>query len=534
MSSFCNDPFIKNTVSNQGIEIEGVHHDFLSCGSYYFDGHFNVVKMPAGTIIYHGSAILANKLIVYPVGVRFYDKEFKVPDTMKVISADKEIEEIISENDNTLVPSWYGDLPTAKLYSSQVVDNPILRDNCGQKCILAFKLKKDAVFLLLKNEHNLKILLDQKNNLIPPTMKIHLSNMFNNIYQNSNGYYNFNDVKTGNVALTTLDGTPLNSIQFTVSPVRTSYRDQDIPFTEYMCKNMFKERGYAGYINPAMVANPPSNWFHSEIIFCNPFEYLTRDYSNPNDWQYQLRNPSKPTLNYFIDNMKMYKTTDINKHSGNLYEHSVWSLLWVEYLMTTLTQRVSTTLPDMLLRLIGITAFLHNIGKMNPKATGKKDFIYFKKDDHIINAQKYLTPQDPAIRNLLKELDLPDDELVNIMKLIIKNYNIFVTQFSATTNNQNVYDNFLKAIEPDIKRLDTPTRKFIILATILVGGADILATVPFGIDDLAKIRVTSPNQKSSIIPDISNVSSIYRGNRDKIDTNGIVNRIIDIAYKIPK
>ena len=186
---------------------------------------------------------------------------------MRVISADKEIEEIISENDDTLVPSWYGDLHTAKLYSDQIVNNHILKTNCGENCILAFKLKKDAVFLLLKNEYNLKNLLDSKYNLLPLPIRDNLSYMFNDLYNNSR-YYSFEDVQSGAIPQSRLDGTPLNSIQFAVPPTRTSDRKDDIPFTEYMCKNIFKDRGYAGYINPKMIGRTPG-WFHSEIIFCN-------------------------------------------------------------------------------------------------------------------------------------------------------------------------------------------------------------------------------------------------------------------------
>lgn len=49
--------------------------NYFSCGTYYFDGSFRVVKFPKGMILYHGSGAIANAGVEFPLGKDFYDPE---------------------------------------------------------------------------------------------------------------------------------------------------------------------------------------------------------------------------------------------------------------------------------------------------------------------------------------------------------------------------------------------------------------------------------------------------------------------------
>lgn len=46
--------------------------NYFSCGTYYFDGEYQVVKFPKGMQLYHGSGALANANVEYPAGIDFY------------------------------------------------------------------------------------------------------------------------------------------------------------------------------------------------------------------------------------------------------------------------------------------------------------------------------------------------------------------------------------------------------------------------------------------------------------------------------
>ena len=62
----------KNGESYTDTNIEGgrtqIIRNYFDCGTYFFDGNFNVVKFPKGMTIYHGSFPLANAVVGFPVG----------------------------------------------------------------------------------------------------------------------------------------------------------------------------------------------------------------------------------------------------------------------------------------------------------------------------------------------------------------------------------------------------------------------------------------------------------------------------------
>jgi hypothetical protein len=204
--------------------------NYFSCGTYYFDGEFQVVKFPKGMQLYHGSGALANANVEFPVGSDFYNP-YKIGDSSQIDI--NEIENDLMNHQNESVEyaaskyfdisaGWFADPNVAKLYSLQ---NKNFSKICDDKCINAYELKKDAVFIILDNNFNIWRLLND--NSVPQDTKKQLQFMFNLDKVEAD----FDKNKFGEIHIK--------------KKQRRSYRDVDLPFTKWLCKYLTKD--YAGY-----------------------------------------------------------------------------------------------------------------------------------------------------------------------------------------------------------------------------------------------------------------------------------------------
>ena len=57
--------------TDQQVFGENVTRTIFDCGTYSWDGHFNIVKLPQGMSIYHGGGTAANNLAFIPLGANF-------------------------------------------------------------------------------------------------------------------------------------------------------------------------------------------------------------------------------------------------------------------------------------------------------------------------------------------------------------------------------------------------------------------------------------------------------------------------------
>lgn len=85
-----------------------ITRNYFDCGTYFFDGTFNVVKFPKGMTLYHGSGMLANAVVEFPVGIDYYkpysyDGGYNIPldpendqFVTAVATLDESIEEVVS------------------------------------------------------------------------------------------------------------------------------------------------------------------------------------------------------------------------------------------------------------------------------------------------------------------------------------------------------------------------------------------------------------------------------------------------------
>lgn len=522
--------------------------NYFDCATYFFDGVFNVAKFPKGSIIYHGSSFLANSNVSYPVGKEFYmplhDNKYHIPLEIAGNSKDT-VETLMSENAN-VYPSWYSNYETSKMYSSDKWNrqDPLrnhLADICGDKCIFAYKLKKDIVMFLLDDDYNIAKLFATES--VPEDIKDTLQKMFN--IQDRIPFRENND-------------NPFQRVRY--GKDRNSIREYDTKFIKWACPNLVKKIGYAGICAMVQKSMFHGGNFHMEFIFCNPFKYLVRDLSNEYDWQYRNDDIIPENLRNLLYGFKLYKSINVNFHAGNLYEHSIWTLLWCEQIY--FENRLQ--LPNEVLKLIdpkilGLSALLHDIGKMtfNDEILYNNylfDYVYFSVKEHpSIGELNILTDSIPQFRieydndgfknsvtvigkggidNVLLELGL--DVRYKYILAFVSELHWHFGDFVLRRYNQG-YDIETLSKEYISKMLDVFDKKYIVSGfdfltlvayLVMVSLADIYAAQPYGIGRLAYLKSSIDlNKKSKIYPFIHNVPKSYPGkdviNDFKLDNNGL-------------
>lgn len=536
-----------------------VHRNYFDCAEYYYDGTFNVVRFKKGMTIYHGSARLANANVEFPAGKDFYDERNgpKLKQPQYNDQNESVTYNIIRDSNYRLPASWYSDIETSKIYSNiEVVDEETsrLREACGDKCRLSFKVKEDIVMFLLEDDYNIAKLLYSDNEVVPPIIKDYIRNMFS-IEKDE--------------PIRTYGENPFN--RFYYEKDRVSDRTWDLPFAEWACENIVNKIGYAGYCSSAQPSTFHGDVFHLEFIFCNPFRYLVRNLDDPEDWQYRNRSAYPPKTGLLLDSLSLYETLNVNFHAGNLLEHSIWSLLWAEYLMNTKT--IDTNTENFDPRIAGLVSLLHDIGKLtlddqkyklfiNPV---RKKIIYFDIDDHPVDGFKMILNDNIMYSNIIYDADGFIDDVqryydslndvivenningnvdLKYIKLILafvsnlhwnfggevlanRDPKVNIDQYVILYINKCVYlyRELLKHYSIDSSYIDFPT---IMIYLLLTSISDIYAAQPVGVGKLT----SELNIKSKLFPYINNMPKVYSGKNTFIDfnmlnANTIANQIID-------
>lgn len=179
---------------------------------------------------------------------------------------------------------------------------------------------------------------------------------------------------------------PMKRMMFVGGMNRTSMR-----FPDYIIPKILMEycekHGYAGYAYLPTGNNNGGQRFGEIVLGKKVKSYLKRDYNNPYDWQYNDDIYIFGEIGRLIQDMKRYETTNIDFHSGDLYEHSVWTALYIQWMFKTNHQAIANISGVLSYRKILIAAaFLHDIGK-----GGDHIFLYYDKSDHPQRGQDYFT-----------------------------------------------------------------------------------------------------------------------------------------------
>lgn len=470
--------------------------NYFSCGTYFFDGEFQVVKFPKGMQLYHGSGALANANVEFPAGPDFYKPyETGTPSQINMISLENDL--MTHQNESVeygvskffkISAGWFADPNVAKIYSLQ---NKEFSERCGDKCITVYELQQDATFIILDNNFNIWRFIND--NSVPEKTKKELKFMFNLDTIEAD----YDQHKFGEIDIK--------------QKKRRSYRNIDLPFTEWLCGYLTKD--YAGYAANTAVEKGKS-YFHLEFTFCEPMKWLSRNLKNPLDWQYNTYEQADHIIRQFLEQMSYYKSTNVNFHAGDLLEHSVWSLLFAEQLL--LGTKYGVPSADIQKKIAAI-AFIHDIGKMAPVETKKRthDRIYYSIPDHPEIGGDYvrgilsLPLLDHNMNSVgvfdvqlfLASLGFGEQDIPVVAKIIDLHWEFgsFLNKWKSENDDETVYG--------FIDRVGRNEPFIFFFTLIIVSIADILASQPYGVNNLT----SELNHQSRFFPFIKNVPKKYRG-----------------------
>jgi hypothetical protein len=184
-------------------------------------------------------------------------------------------------------------------------------------------------------------------------------------------------------------------------------------------------------------------------------------------------------LQKLLENFKQYKTT--NKfHSGNLFQHSVWTasavLNWFEQ-----DDQWVKDIEKKDLKLAFVSALLHDVGK-----GGDLDFIFYTKPDHAqkgleycINQKEYLLSKSQKFdfQKMFESLSINAEDKKLICTLI-GIHEIFGKEVldKYQKNSSLIFENFLTTIESIAKKTDYNKGKIdlrLLRLALLISAADV-------------------------------------------------------------
>ena len=512
-----------------GLKLPGhIKPDYFYCGQYYFDGRYVVVKFPKGMSLYHGSKPLANAAVNLPLGKEYYmPSEFEGANPYPEIKLEEagnsefSIEELLTEK-SSFTQSWFADPENAKKYS----------DGC---CVQSYKLKHDSVFILLDNELNIETILESPD--IDIEAKKKLRKMFG-MPDDPQGRIEYELGKSNNPFGIIGNIKYKRGSKPVVEKQRISDYDTDKAFAAWFC-NHFNESDYAGYCAPDQFKNDTG--FHLEFIYCNSALYLERDLTNPVDIFYEDASLYPEKVRILVNQMRYYETTNTDFHSGNLLQHSVWTLLFTESLLgqlVDLNNPQEPQLDDRKRSIIIAAGLLHDIGKMNPnkcfKNTKRNKFIYHDIPTHPEDGAAYFDIGIPILDDNLEIVGrmLPHDiltemipditpEEVNLVKDVVALHWFFGKDVVKYKNSPKRYKQAIAGYKKKFGDVLT------MIATMIVSISDIEASQPFTLDKLASLQPGEIKDaiRSKVFKYIVSKPKLYRGgniaSKIGINKNGI-------------
>lgn len=503
--------------------------NYFDCASYFFDGEFNIAKFDKKIFLYHGSAMLASKVVAYPVGADFYKPaekennsliEWLVASVSDENNWEKDIDELLSEKIN-VSSAWFADPSTAAMYSN-FSKGEGSKERCGEKCVFAYETKKPLTIFLLDDPYNIAKILTSPDFLVEKSVKIALMSMFS--------------IKNPE-PVETLSNSPFSRFYYP-DMVRHSSRDMDYIFNKWFCNTLSNK--YDGYgATTQLVANKQIHGgkFHLEFAFCNPLKHLTRSYRNPIDWQYIDNKKIPPNTLRLLKEYFLYETTNVYFHAGNLLQHSVWTMLYSESISEFLCK--NTQCLDG--KIISLFAFLHDVGKINPNSPSiiknltRGVMIYYNQPEHNKIGAEYIKEDKVPIVNrnlnvvdylkissIFSELGINyNDDIKKLLAFVIDEHwyfgeyvlkKILIEGISVYEKSRNDY---LKKISDDMKLYNIPQKKFLLVIStlLIIGYSDILGSQNFPSTFNEVKKNSRGNVVSKYFPFIGNLSKLYGGSQ---------------------
>lgn len=534
---------------------DGTFTTWYECGDADFDGNFNVVKFPKGMSLYSGNPMLPYNNEVVDLSSEYFDRN-------KRWITDEEISSIIKDA-NVKPESRLSKIkeksPDAIIYLTdyQVALNDSKNSLCGSNCISAFVLKEDCVFVnMIDDENSLKVMFENKGKFID------IDAILETIFKIA-GTKDINKLveilETGNDRVKSQIIDELENFRSILSkgvdPIKPEHA---------MCKEIVKyiinmNKGYVGFLDP----------YNRFVMGKNIMDFVERDFTNTHDWQYMDNKRLDKSINDVIDNMMKYTTTNINVEQGNLYEHSIWTSLYIRDQFNKGT-RWAIDIPIIYKNAMVIAGMFHDIGIMGDvvfsyhnKEHGEKGYRYIKGDEllklklgrgvtnvdltnfldnfypeMLIISNKPLYEQTKKIINdiIIPYIILVHDELESFIKLIddslsntkdvARKYVEHVDNLMKTKGDSQSYN--------DYKSLDKNKKMALYSMIMLVSACSIMASKAYNDKNNVKTKASFYAKKPNFIDrdfnDYSREFDFIR-NRPKVNPGSDKAKDLDIERK---
>lgn len=211
---------------------------------------------------------------------------------------------------------------------------------------------------------------------------------------------------------------------------RSVYYSDDVEFSRMLC-DLFELIQSAGFPVDGYIAPPTEmssgGTFHPEIMICRAPHILRHDPTYPLDWRKGYN--AQGILDSFRKYINNEARNCLGVHRGNLYQHSVWTFLWMNHLIQTrfpywfewTFKNIGFEVNSYKSALL-IAAIYHDIGKGgNIQKSGKRY------DDHpergfqmLIGERNYCRyTLDGQIFDVINFDSIIDSVVNNILKLFI-------------------------------------------------------------------------------------------------------------------
>lgn len=417
----------------------GKERYWFDCGKYLYDGNFNIIIFPKGMSLYHGSASLTYFAGEYPLGIDYYKSGIDPLNSyqkalLKNPNTNINYKKRLLDKKQNINISYYGDYEVAVTYSKKPIQidgsNPFVL-NCGGNCISAYKLKKDINMLNLYDPFNLYILLTENylksdvKDILSKAYDISTVNNFVDLYEKIKP----NNLDTSQDSFQKLQQAYDPFRRFLMKSQRGTLRDNDYLVPREILTIVVK-LGYSGFVNPRtpyLEGSYKGQYRFAELVFGKDvLNFIERDFSNIYDWQYFDTKRLFDEIGVLVKDMYKYKTFNIDFHAGDLYEHSIWTALYIQKMFkigSIWTEGIDSYYMSSLV----IAGFLHDIGK-----GGDLVYTYFDKPNHSLTGFEYFKQirkyeyrdEDGNISilnipELLKNINIIDDNMKNLISFLI-------------------------------------------------------------------------------------------------------------------
>lgn len=524
----------------------------FSCSQSYSSGKYIVLKFERGMAFYTGDQDQVINNREYPLQNDYYkpnqnalnDKQKQRLRVWQTRNEQDKIRDLLSR-----VRPWgtavYTTLPESQItYPSDIY-------KCGKYCVSAYRVTKPFDVVQLANHYNIQMLLADAQ--CPLTVKLLLlvthgweikygDNFvdYDNVGEMLNILNPQNDEYSGAAALISTNAfNMVKKLGQSADEFYSAVQD-NIKNAEFRSRNYFETylipylegQGFAGFCysygtEGSLYLGPSGRYL------------LERDLDSPHDWQHNSEQYFFRTVGKLVKDLKKYKTTAIDDNAGDLWAHTVWVCLRLQWM----SEIKHPAMAGVDIQLARIAAVLHDVGK-----GGDLVYLSYDKPNHAELGSRYLSEgyvtEDGALdlNEVIFDMGGNQGQIPLIQFLI--HYHDFLSPFmsggqNVTTMLPQVYREFTSAFRRYIPNAPPQVQYNAFATMYALWTADIMSSLPYPTSKeyLSRLSVgllqgaNVPHTLNSYIsnfPFISNLPQSHHGRDtyrdwrvDDYDQNGI-------------